>query len=232
MTTVAPPPEASGNGNDLSRLVGRTAVWFILVTIVVGVAAYSAGLRQQPPLPGDASADAGFARDMAVHHAQAVQMAEAVRFRTEDPDLRILATDIALTQQAQIGQMTGWLETWGLPATGRGPAMAWMGHGGGMPGMATRAELTAIREAPVGEAEILFLQAMIRHHQGGVTMAEGVLARSRRREVRQLAEKIVAAQQSEIRAMSGLLSARGGTPPSAPGHSGGDNGSSESPTRQ
>jgi hypothetical protein len=59
--------------------------------------------------PGDGSAEAGFARAMMVHHAQAVGMAEIVRDKTENEDVRILATDIALTQQAQIGQMQGWL---------------------------------------------------------------------------------------------------------------------------
>ena len=57
----------------------------------------------------------GFARDMMVHHAQAVEMAEIVRDKTENENVRILATDIALTQQAQIGQMQGWLAVWELP---------------------------------------------------------------------------------------------------------------------
>lgn len=234
MTNVSWDPAASADGSDANRFLRRNAPWFILVTIVVIVAAYSAGARQRPGSPGDGSADAGFARDMAVHHAQAVEMAEAVRFRTADTALRTLATDIALTQQAQIGRMTGWLEIWDLPATGRQPAMAWMGHGraGAMPGMATQAEVATISRAPPGEAEILFLQAMIRHHQGGVLMAEGVLARSRRREVRRLAEKIVAGQRSEVRAMMGLLSARGVAPPPATAPSAGDHRSSEPPSPQ
>ena len=53
--------------------------------------------------PGDDSAEAGFARDMIVHHAQAVQMAEIVRDKTQSDDMGLLATDIAPTQQAQIG---------------------------------------------------------------------------------------------------------------------------------
>jgi uncharacterized protein (DUF305 family) len=80
---------------------------------------------------------------MMVHHAQAVEMAEIVRDRTEDPQIRILASDIALTQQAQIGQMQGWLEVWGLPLTGTQKPMAWMGSpmDGPMPGMATPEEI-------------------------------------------------------------------------------------------
>jgi uncharacterized protein (DUF305 family) len=204
-----------------------------MVVVLVAVAAYGSGSRQRPGAPGDDSADAGFARDMTVHHAQAVEMAEAIRFRTADADLRMLATDIALTQQAQIGRMSGWLDTWGLPATGRRPAMAWMGHGPGraMPGMATREELTVIRQAPLPEAETVFLQAMIRHHQGGVTMAEGLLAQGGRREVRRLAEKIVVAQQTEIAAMSALLEARGVAAPADTGRSTGGGGSASGTPR-
>jgi Domain of unknown function (DUF305) len=51
-------------------------------------------------LPGDDSAEAGFTRDMMVHHAQAVEMAEIVRDKTESEDIGTLAPDIALTQQA------------------------------------------------------------------------------------------------------------------------------------
>jgi uncharacterized protein (DUF305 family) len=69
--------------------------------------------------PGEDSPEAGFARDMMVHHAQAVQMAEIVRDKTESPAMRTLAADIALTQQAQIGMMQGWLEVWGFPSAGR-----------------------------------------------------------------------------------------------------------------
>ena len=89
--------------------------------------------------PGNDSAEAGFARDMIVHHAQAVQMAEIVRDKTNSDDMRLLAADISLTQQAQVGIMQGWLEVWGLPITGEEPAIAWMGHptDGLMPGMAT-----------------------------------------------------------------------------------------------
>ena len=100
--------------------------------------------------PGDDSAEAGFARDMMVHHAQAVQMAEIVRDRTHSGDMRLLVSDIALTQQAQIGIMQGWLEVWGLPITGTAPAMAWMGHptDGLMPGMATPEEVNRLGELP------------------------------------------------------------------------------------
>ena len=76
--------------------------------------------------PSDTSPEAGFARDMSTHHAQAVAMAEAIRDRTEDPDLKLLATDIALGQQGQIGRMSGWLDEWGLSISSTNAPMAWI----------------------------------------------------------------------------------------------------------
>src|SRR5215208_3759053 len=124
--------------------------------------------------PGNDSAEAGFARDMIVHHAQAVQMAEIVRERTQSDSMRLLAADISLTQQGQIGIMQGWLQAWGLPITGSEPAMAWMGHptDGLMPGIATPDELDSLFKLPPDRADVLFLRLMISHHEAAIPMAE------------------------------------------------------------
>jgi uncharacterized protein (DUF305 family) len=158
-------------------------------------------------LPGNDSAEAGFARDMMVHHAQAVEMAEIVRDKTESEEVRILASDISLTQQAQIGIMQGWLAVWGLPVTGTEPAMAWMGHPteGRMPGMANPEEVNRLRNAPPEEADAMFLRLMIPHHQAAIPMAEAVLEKTDRPEVEQLAGAIVASQRSEIKVMQDML---------------------------
>ncbi|MEU2676946.1 DUF305 domain-containing protein [Streptomyces sp. NPDC007107] len=82
--------------------------------------------------PSARSADAGFARDMAVHHQQAVEMSFLVRDVTRDEDVRRLAYDIAQTQSNQRGMLLGWLDLWELPKTapdGQGP-MAWMEEAG------------------------------------------------------------------------------------------------------
>jgi uncharacterized protein (DUF305 family) len=174
------------------------------------VAAFLAGASLAflvaPSSPGDASPEAGFARDMMVHHSQAVEMAEIVRFKTESEEIRTLATDIVLSQQAQIGQMQGWLDVWGLPATGAEPAMSWMGHPteGRMPGMATTEEINRLRVAPPEEADEQFLWLMIRHHRAAIPMAEAILKRTDRSEVRQLAEAIAASQRQEIRTMEAM----------------------------
>ena len=110
-----------------------------MLVLLAGCSAGATAALLVTRLPGEGSAEAGFARDMIVHHAQAVQMAEIVRDRTQSDDMRLLAADISLTQQAQIGIMQGWLQVWGLPISGAEPAMAWMGHpmDGPMPGMAS-----------------------------------------------------------------------------------------------
>jgi uncharacterized protein (DUF305 family) len=146
-----------------------------------------------------------------VHHAQAVQMAEIVRDKTESEEIRTLAADIALTQQAQIGQMQGWLQVWDLPPTATEPAMSWMGHPtkGRMPGMASPEEINELQQASSEEADVLFLQLMIPHHEAAVPMAEAVLEESDRKEVERLAGSIVASQQAEIELMRALLQRRG-----------------------
>ena len=186
------------------------APWLLAVVFgFVAVTAFTLFLTSRPP--GDGSAEAGFARDMMVHHAQAVEMAELLRDKSVSPEIETLAADIALTQQAQIGQMQGWLAVWGLPMTGTEPAMAWMGHptNDRMPGMATPKDIEAFRNASPEVAEGRFLRLMIPHHQAAVPMAEAVLDETDRPEVRQLAGAIVASQKAEIEVMRGMLKERG-----------------------
>jgi uncharacterized protein (DUF305 family) len=185
------------------------APWLLAVVFgFLAVTVLALYLTSRPP--GDDSAEAGFARDMMVHHAQAVEMAELLRDKNVSPEIETLAADIALTQQAQIGQMQGWLAEWGLPMTGTEPAMAWMGHptNDRMPGMATPKEIEALRKASPEVAEGSFLRLMIPHHQAAVPMAEAVLDETDRPEVRQLAGAIVASQKAEIEVMRNLLEER------------------------
>ena len=166
--------------------------------------------------PGGGSAEAGFARDMSVHHAQAVEMAEIVRDKTESEEVRLMATDMALTQQGQIGRMQGWLDAWGLPATGAEPAMSWMGHPteGRMPGMASPEEIERLQSLPPDEADKMFFRLMIPHHRAAVPMAEAVMERSDRPEVENLAGAIAASQKGEIEVMKEMLEERGAEAPS------------------
>lgn len=144
---------------------------------------------------------------MIVHHAQAVQMAEIIRDKTKSDSMRLLAADISLTQQAQIGIMQGWLGAWGLPITGEEPAMAWMGHptDGLMPGMATPDEIDQLYTLPPDRADVLFLRLMISHHQAAIPMAKAILRRTGDPEVSQLATSIIESQRAEIENMKTMV---------------------------
>ncbi len=169
--------------------------------------------------------DVGFAQDMSVHHQQAVQMASWERDHTTDPALKQLAFDIETTQLQQIGRMQGWLGLWGMAADPPGGKhMAWMASpdhshsataGGGvdtMPGMATSDQLRALRAASGDQMDVLFLQLMLRHHEGGVIMLQYASEHASVPEVRNLAAQMLSAQSSESEYLKQLLAARGGTP--------------------
>ncbi|WP_097869195.1 DUF305 domain-containing protein [Streptomyces sp. rh34] len=186
-------------------------------------------------VPGASSADAGFARDMAVHHQQAVEMSFIVRDRTDDEDVRRLAYDIANTQANQRGMLLGWLDLWELPkvAPGGEQPMAWMaadtgghghGHGSGgteagsgadgvlMAGMASRSELARLDRLDGEQAEVFFLQLMTDHHKGGVTMAEACASLCSVPAEQRLARGMVEGQQSELGLMRDMLAERGAEP--------------------
>ncbi|MBK3645815.1 MULTISPECIES: DUF305 domain-containing protein [Streptomyces] len=170
-----------------------------------------------PSTPSADSADAGFARDMAVHHQQAVEMSYIVRDRTKNEEVRRLAYDIAQTQANQRGMLLGWLDLWGLPKVSADPPMTWMGmgdmasgkDGALMPGMATNTELKKLQTLGGKQAEVLYLQLMTDHHKGGIHMAEGCVAKCTVGVEKRLAQGMVDAQQSEIQLMADMLKERG-----------------------
>jgi len=205
---------------------GRRVAAFAVALVLVAVGALAVGRLSTSfvSTPSNTSAAAGFARDMQVHHDQGVELAMIIRDRSSDDDIRGLAYDIATSQSNQSGQMLAWLNEWKLPQVSPEPAMTWMtrptltgaGHDHGtegahqpgdpMPGLATRAQIEQLQGLQGADAEKLFLQLMIAHHQGAIDMAKAVLDRTEVRVVIQLATSIVKAQQSEINYMNELLS--------------------------
>ena len=113
-------------------ICAAAAVVLLLVGATLGLAL--GGGDSAPATPGTDSVDAGFARDMIVHHDQGVLMAHYGEENTTDDEIAVLAYDIGYTQTAQLGQMQGWLALWDLPEFSPAPHMAWMagadGHGG------------------------------------------------------------------------------------------------------
>lgn len=203
----------------------RTA---LLAVIAVGLVLLGGGLavvlglggEQGPAVPGSDSVDAGFSRDMAVHHLQGVEMANVALEGSENPEVRQLAFDISSTQTNQTGRMQGWLSLWGVSPTG-GEPMAWLGAGGHghamadgglMPGMATEEELAELRSLSGAAFDVEFLRLMIRHHQGGREMAEYAAEHAEVPAVARLARTIAETQTAETGTMGDMLAARGGTP--------------------
>jgi uncharacterized protein (DUF305 family) len=202
---------------DASREPRHGAAALLLAALtgalLAGAGAYWLGSASAAAAtPGPASAEAGFARDMQVHHLQGVDMAMIVRDRSDDPDMRRMAYDMATTQGHQAGQLYGWLAAWGLRQLGSQP-MTWMGHSGHgmgaqMPGMATPQQLAELSAASGAEAERVFLELMITHHRGALEMSEAVLERSTHPVVLAFARGVLISQQSEIDLMMTMLEKR------------------------
>jgi uncharacterized protein (DUF305 family) len=183
-------------------------------------------------VPDANSADVGFAQDMSTHHLQAVSMASWVRDHTTDQEVKTLAFDIEGTQKAQVGTFAGFLDLWGQPES-RPPdrvAMSWMGNSAGMhdmpgmaghgamrpgelmPGMATPEELAKLRKLTGKDMDVYFLQLMIRHHTGGLSMAQFGQDHAAQAPLRNLARTIVVGQTAEVSYMKNMLAARGSQP--------------------
>ncbi|MFF7767687.1 DUF305 domain-containing protein [Streptomyces massasporeus] len=203
------------------RHVGLIAGAATAALVAAGAITYAvAGDDGGGRTPSAESADAGFARDMAVHHQQAVEMSYIVRDRTKDEEVRRLAYDIAQTQANQRGMMLGWLDLWALPKVSSEPPMTWMDMGGMasgkdgalMPGMATNSEMKKLGELDGKQAEVFYLQLMTDHHKGGIHMAEGCVAKCQVGVEKRLAQGMVDAQQSEISLMADMLKERGAKP--------------------
>ncbi|MBO0983715.1 DUF305 domain-containing protein [Rathayibacter sp. SD072] len=197
----------------------------ILVGILIGL--LITGGPWSPRPVGGSSAEAGFARDMQTHHLQGAEMALLIRDRTQDEEVRYLATDLLLTQQQQSGQLFGWLTGWGLPQASTGEAVEWMTaplEGGGhdqmpdhgtsaggsvlMPGLVTPAQIAELTAATGADADALFLELMITHHEGALTMSEAVLERGEDPMVLTFADVISTSQRREIAQMRDMLAAR------------------------
>ncbi|WP_130177619.1 DUF305 domain-containing protein [Cryobacterium sp. SO1] len=118
------PPEKRSPGARRAIVIVAAGV----AAVAVGLVGFSVGrlstIDNPPPL--STSAEAGFARDMQVHHLQGAELAMIIRDRTGAEDVRRLGYDIALTQQQQAGQLYGWLTEWNLTQAGPEPSMTWM----------------------------------------------------------------------------------------------------------
>jgi uncharacterized protein (DUF305 family) len=157
---------------------------------------------------GDHNADdVTFAQQMVPHHSQALDMAKLVPSRSTNPKVVDLASRIAKAQDPEIQQMQSWLTSWGAGMSGM-PGMtheSMPGMSGSMPGMMSDDDMKKLEAAKGADFDKMWLDMMIKHHQGAVEMAKTELSKGSNADAKALAQKIIDAQQAEITEMRGLL---------------------------
>jgi uncharacterized protein (DUF305 family) len=173
-----------------------------------------AGHSAAPPAGAPSSAaesahnadDISFAQQMIPHHAQAVEMAKLVPSRGAQPEVLDLASRVQKAQDPEIQQLTAMLTKWGS-APASASAMPGMDHGSmdSGAGMMTAEEMKQLEGAKGAAFDRMWMQMMIKHHEGAVAMARTELSKGSSSEAKALAQKIIDAQQAEITEMQGLL---------------------------
>jgi uncharacterized protein (DUF305 family) len=151
------------------------------------------------------AADVQFMQGMIGHHAQAVELTDLLATRTESEDMRKLAQRIEVSQTDEIKMMEEWLKRRGEPL----PDPHAHHHGGKlMPGMLTAEEMSRLAEAKGESFDRLFLEFMIKHHEGALAMVQQLFATAgagQEPEMFAFANDVDADQRSEIDRMRIML---------------------------
>jgi uncharacterized protein (DUF305 family) len=145
------------------------------------------------PSPTANAADVLFVQDMVVHHRQALDMSGLAATRAASDAVKRMASRINDTQGPEISAMTRWLEQQGQ----RLPDHHQLQHHD-MPGMATPEQLDSLRKASGTDFDRLFVQLMIDHHLGAITMAAAELEKGSHVTVQELAQDISVTQTAEV----------------------------------
>jgi uncharacterized protein (DUF305 family) len=145
-------------------------------------------------------ADVMFLQMMYPHHAQAIEMAKLVPSRSQNQQVIKLAQNIEKAQGPEMTQMTGLLNSFGKPAP-----TADSGHMDGMPGMMSAEQMTTLAKLSGAAFDRVWLQMMIDHHTGAITMSNTELSDGTNPDAKKMAEAIIANQQAEISQMQGIL---------------------------
>jgi uncharacterized protein (DUF305 family) len=150
--------------------------------------------------PADADYDLRFIDGMTPHHQGAVEMAKEALQKSKRPEIKQLANDIIKSQNQEIEQMKKWRKGW-YPKTGD-KLMAYNAQMGHMMEMSSEQMKAMMMSTDLGAADAdfdkRFIDAMIPHHEGAVTMAKDALSKSKRPEIKQLSQDILTSQQKEI----------------------------------
>lgn len=158
------------------------------------------------PQPEPSAADVRFMQGMIAHHAQAIEMTDLLETRTSSADMRMLAERIEVSQADEIRMMREWLE-----ARGAAVPSEHAHHAPGAPlmsGMLSPEEMRRLADAKGEAFDRLFLEAMIKHHQGALLMVERLLATpgaAQDADIYAFASDVNADQRMEIGRMSAML---------------------------
>jgi len=150
--------------------------------------------RIQAP-PNDA--DREYVSMMIAHHEQALAMTRFAPERAQNETVKGLADRIRYSQEPEIGAMKQWQRTFNAIGT--------HGDHGLMPGMATQDQLNALGAARGKDFDRMFLELMIKHHEGAIKMATDVRGAGANVQVEEMADDVVATQSDEINRMKKLL---------------------------
>ena len=163
-------------------------------------------------LPPLAPADVEFMQGMIMHHAQAIEMTAMIASRSESKELRLLGARISASQDDEIKFMKRWLVARGQPTSMAMPGMPDMDRSGRpmalMPGMLTAEQMEALRKAKSADFDRLFLEGMIQHHGGALTMVKDLFntaGAGQDAELFDFATDVDTGQRAELRIMQSML---------------------------
>lgn len=212
-TAGTPSHNYSGSAASMPTSTSPTSMMSMSMMSIAGMP-----MPAQPAGPHN-QADVTFAQQMTVHHQGAITMADLAATRATSPKVKTLAAQIKAAQAPEIKQMAGWLAAWapdtdmnGKPNT-TAESMGGMGGMGSetagaasaMPGMISDAQMSQLIAATGPAFDRLFLQMMITHHQGALTMAKTQTAQGSNPEALALAKSITTSQTAQITQMQDML---------------------------
>lgn len=153
--------------------------------------------------PADAEYDLRFIDAMTPHHQGAVMMAKEAQQKSQRPEIKKLADDIIKAQNKEINQLKQWRKVWYPQASTT--AVAYDPHAGHTSAMSQEQMKNMMMDMNLGSADaefdLRFINAMIPHHEGAITMAQDALSKSKHPEIKQLAQNIITSQKAEIEQM-------------------------------
>lgn len=153
--------------------------------------------------PADANYDLRFIDSMIPHHEGAVIMAKEALQKSKRPEIKKLANEIIKAQDKEIAELKQWRQAW-YPQAGSKP-VAYDAKLNKTVDMSSQQMQAMMMNMDLGAADnefdLRFIDAMIPHHEGALVMAQDAASKSKRPQIKKLAQDIISSQQAEINQM-------------------------------